>query len=525
MKQQLVLLVLIVLLGSSLRLFFPFLHPPSPNWDEVSLGYNAYSVLYTGRDEWGEIFPSIFRAYGDYKLPVYVYSLAPFIQLFGLNEITVRFPSVISGIGLIIIAYILSLHLFRRRDLGLLAAFLVATQPWNLFLSRVGVEANLSLFLIALGITLLLKKKVFLAILFIGLSAWTYNSARVFAPLFLIFYYFLHRSTFRLTLPRLLLFSLLFIPMFIQLANPAGTARFNWVNLVDSGAIAQIIESRNASSLPSPISRLLYNRPVYFLQKFIPNYLNHFSPHFLFLKGGSQYQFNIPDTGLFNLVSLPLFYLGLLRLIVSPHPGRKLILLWLLLAPIAGSITRDSPHTLRALVMSVPVVMSIVYGYSWATSRFSRLKYVYLILLVIGLGYYLTKSVPNYLVNYAWSWQYGYRQAISYLKADYLEYDQIIITKKYGEPHEFVLFYWPWPPGEFTTDPHLSRYFRSDWYWVDAFAKFRFVNDWELADYVGQLPPGQKYLILAGPEYLPFGQTLRQINYPNNQPAFIIKSI
>jgi len=60
--------------------------PPSLYWDEASIGYNAYSIAETGKDEWGESFPLHFRAFGEFKLPVYIYSVVPFVKIFGLNE-------------------------------------------------------------------------------------------------------------------------------------------------------------------------------------------------------------------------------------------------------------------------------------------------------------------------------------------------------------------------------------------------------------------------------------------------------
>src|SRR3990167_4417424 len=68
--------------------------PLSLSWDEVSLGYNAYSILKTGRDEHAKWFPlAAFEAYGDYKPPLYIYASVPFIKVFDLNELAVRLPS------------------------------------------------------------------------------------------------------------------------------------------------------------------------------------------------------------------------------------------------------------------------------------------------------------------------------------------------------------------------------------------------------------------------------------------------
>ncbi|MBI2008486.1 hypothetical protein HYS82_02410, partial [Candidatus Amesbacteria bacterium] len=137
-------LFLILISGFALRIAFISDFPPSLNWDEVSLGYNAYSLLKTGRDEWGIALPTIFRAFGDFKLPGYIYADVPFVSVLGLNPLSVRLPSIIAGTLLIILIYLLSRKLSAP---PLLASLLAAISPWSLFLSRVAVEANLGIFL------------------------------------------------------------------------------------------------------------------------------------------------------------------------------------------------------------------------------------------------------------------------------------------------------------------------------------------------------------------------------------------
>ena len=222
-------LLLIVAAGFALRLAAINLIPPSLNWDEVSLGYNAYSLLKTGRDEWGTVLPTIFRAYGDYKLPIYIYlaTLSPFF---------VRLPSIIFGTLLIVIAYLLG----RRMSspfVGLTAALLVAISPWTWWISRIALEANVGALLIAIGVYCLLSRKLSLGILFLGLSVWAYNSARVFSPLFLIFFLIINRRRIRLSTMNYLLITILFTPMFLQLLMPSGQARLNWLTILDSGQL------------------------------------------------------------------------------------------------------------------------------------------------------------------------------------------------------------------------------------------------------------------------------------------------
>ncbi len=96
---------ILVFLTLLLRLFLITKSPARLTHDEMSLGYNAYSVLKTGKDEWGHKLPLIFRAFGDYKLPAYIYSAIPFIATFGLNDFSVKLPSILSGILIVIFIY------------------------------------------------------------------------------------------------------------------------------------------------------------------------------------------------------------------------------------------------------------------------------------------------------------------------------------------------------------------------------------------------------------------------------------
>jgi 4-amino-4-deoxy-L-arabinose transferase-like glycosyltransferase len=101
-------LALIILFFLIMRLYKISEIPPSVYWDEASIGYNAYSILQTGKDEWGEAFPIHFRAFGEFKLPIYIYSIVPFVKLFGLNELSVRVPAVLFSLGTVILTYLLA---------------------------------------------------------------------------------------------------------------------------------------------------------------------------------------------------------------------------------------------------------------------------------------------------------------------------------------------------------------------------------------------------------------------------------
>src|SRR3990167_5685800 len=157
-KKEIITLLAIIILAVVLRFYRLGTTPPSLYWDEASLGYNAYSILETGRDEHGEFLPiTRFKAFGDYKPPGYIYASVPSIALFGLNEFAVRFPSAFSGILTVILAYLIAKKLFEKEAIALLTSFLLAISPWHLQFSRGAFEANLGLFFSTLGIWLFLK--------------------------------------------------------------------------------------------------------------------------------------------------------------------------------------------------------------------------------------------------------------------------------------------------------------------------------------------------------------------------------
>jgi 4-amino-4-deoxy-L-arabinose transferase-like glycosyltransferase len=89
-----IILFCIVLIAAFFRFFQLGINPPSLTWDEVALGYNAYSLGLDGKDEFGQFLPTAFiESFGDYKPPMYAYLDIIPIKIFGLTDFAVRFPS------------------------------------------------------------------------------------------------------------------------------------------------------------------------------------------------------------------------------------------------------------------------------------------------------------------------------------------------------------------------------------------------------------------------------------------------
>ncbi|HWA52031.1 MAG TPA: glycosyltransferase family 39 protein [Patescibacteria group bacterium] len=499
-------LIIIVLFGAFLRFTSLNQMPPALNWDEISHGYNAYSILKTGKDQWGQLFPiANFRAYGDYPLPLNLYLTIPFEIVFGLSQTSIRLPQALLGTLTIVSVYFLAEGISKNKKISLLAAFLTAIDPWFLFPSRAVFQSNLSVFFLITALSFFFnreKNKWFIVFthLCLGLTLYSYHSTRIFTPILIVILLFIYKEEFinhlknifkkREILISCLLFMIFFLPLPFILLSPSARARSGVVFIIDQGAVNNINNLRNSST--SPFRKLIYNKVTYFTVTFAKNYVNYFSPQFLFTNGGTQYQFSVPNQGILYLVTLPFLYFGFFILIVRAFRNRDylFLLLWLLLAPIPAAITVDASAVIRATTMlPIPEIL-IAIGFYEFINKFKKYEFIlsfgFIIVLLFSLENYLNIYANSYRTNYSWAWQYGYEQAVDYVKANYHNYDQIITTKAYGEPHEFFLFYLQYDPQKYLSDPNKITFYQSNWYWVDHFDKFWFVNDWQVTQFANK---------------------------------------
>jgi len=142
MKHSL-LIIAIISLAAILRFYSLGSNPPSLDWDEVSLAYNAYSIIRTGADEYGNDFPLLsIRSFNDYKPPMYVYSLIPSLLVFGKTDFAVRFPSALAGTLTVLVTYFLAKELFKNTKIAILSALFLAISPWHLQFSRIAFDSG-----------------------------------------------------------------------------------------------------------------------------------------------------------------------------------------------------------------------------------------------------------------------------------------------------------------------------------------------------------------------------------------------
>lgn len=444
MKKKVILaLLLIITFASVLRLYRFTSNPPGLYWDEAAIGYNAYSLLKTGRDEWGTPHPILFRSFDDYKAPLYIYLTVPFVKVFGLNEIAVRLPSVSFGILTVLTAFLLGLEISKSFFSGgkktsfqvaLLSSLFIAISPWHLQFSRTGFEASVSLAFVCLGTWLFLRWQrlndyslIPAALAFVA-SIYTYHSARVFTPLFLV------------------VLGMIFIKVLWQRKNTVILALI-------VGAIAL------SPFLPTYFSKEgrarfagenVLHEPGNVFENIQNNYLANLSADFLFFKGDQAGRHSVKKMGEFYLWQLPLFLTGIYLLLSKKNKAGLLLGSWALLGAVPPALTSVSPHAVRALMMVMPVSLICVLGaipllQKIRKSRFEKLILVgFSLVFVYYFALYLELYQIQYPKAYAVDWQDGAKSAVKIVERIEDNYDAIYLYQELHYIH--LLFYKKYDP-------------------------------------------------------------------------------
>lgn len=531
-----ILLVLVVIVTFFLRAFQVVNNPPSLSWDEVSIGYNAYSILKTGRDEHGKILPlDAFAAYGDYKPPIPIYLTVPFVALFGLNELAVRLPAVIFGTLTVLLTYFLVKELFKKSLLTshflLLTSFLLAISPWHINLSRAGFEATIALFFVVLGAYLVLKARTIPKLWIVAwlpyvASMYTFNSARYFSVIFglgLIVFSFqeIRRNIKRFTIG-VILSLILLTPLLPHLFSKESRLRFTEVNIFTDSSVVNTANERIEREGGSILAKIVNNRRVGFARSYMIHFLDTFEPWFLFVKGDGNPKFSVQDVGQLYLIEAPFLVIGILALFLTDPRIAGLLLFWIIAAIIPAATARETPHALR-LLNSLPVwQIFVAYGIYFSMSKAKSQKSIVLVnasclllivLYLLSFAYYLHSYYRHYPNEFSAEWQYGYKQALEGIGPIQSKYDRIVITESIGRPYMYTLFYTKTDPHELFRTKDAS-FDAAGFYHVYGFSKYRFG---------GALPDTIPDKTLYVWDALPQGVTLlKTIHLLNGNPVLYI---
>jgi len=470
-KIILVLLLGIVLLGVFLRFNALSTNPPSLNWDEVAFGYNAHSILETGKDEFGKSYPLYFRSLDDYKLPVYVYMTVLSEQIFGYDNFAVRFPSALFGSLTIILFFFLTEELVRNKYIALLAALLLAILPWHIQFSRMAAEANVGLFFFFAGLLCFLysiKKKFWLlpiSIIFFALSQYTYLTFRFLVPLlgaFLVLLYRkeLFRKNFYIALSCILviLFGIWLGFDIYSNRNTSRTSGIAAVTPLSSQYQQDIKELVYDGSLNINIPRKLFHDSHIFstIDILTSGYLSHFSPEFLFFNAGQSRHYT-PMFGVLYLWMVPFLLVGLYFMTKLAQKTVLLICALLIGAPLPAAFAFDVPNAIRTVALIYPFCIIAAIGI-YELGKLLRKKniiFVFLYCIVISVtilisfAHFYHQNTVHLPQERSEDWQYGRKEMTVYILQHQNEYKKIIISTKLEWPNIFYLYYSKYDPKKY----------------------------------------------------------------------------
>ena len=426
-------LAAILILAAFLRLWQLGSVPPSASMDEASIGWNAYSVLKTGGDEYGQ-FPIISqRGYDDWRRSTYLFLTIPFIALFDLQVIAVRLPAAILSILTVLATYHIVLLLFRSKQVATLAALLLAISPWHIYISRLGHESNAYLSFFVFGVLFFLKDRLLFAILFFTLSMISYYAGQVLIPLFGLGILIIYRSKLKKMLVPILVSLPFLVPIFWSIFSPQALVRFQGTSAFD-----------------------VRQKKITNVKIFMNNYVSHFKPTWLFTNSGSE-SFKIPNLGLLNVWELPLTLIGILALLLSRDVdprAKKLIFLWFFLAPLPASIATQAPHAMRSYAFLPTWQIFTAFGLVWVASKLN----IHWIILTGTLVFVSLRTViPNYFFVFpkeqSDSFHYALSKALPYVHARESNYQKIVFSNKDNlyQSYMLYLYYSRFDPLEYRT--------------------------------------------------------------------------
>lgn len=462
---------LLLIFAFAVRIFNLHQAPSRLTHDEMSIGYNAFSMLKTGQDEWGRAWPLTFEAFGDHKLPGYIYASMPTIALFGLNVLGLKLPSILAGISAVWLVYLITKKLTQNDLPSFLAAFAMAFNPWSIHLSRMAFESNLAMAFFLGGLYFSLsffdqksnKFNFIFAGLFFALSIYTYIAFRLIIVLTLIaLAFFSYRKQIKLNKFFYLILSLglFLLPLTPQLFGTSNTARFSQVSVfADEGIAAKVTEQRNFCFLQQPTllnkpCKILFNRYTYLAQKIATNYLDFILPTFLFLEGDELEYLNDPDFAQFLIIFLPFYFVGLTSLWQIKKSSGRFIIAIFFITPIASALV-GPPQIVRGSAL-LPLVSVIIGLGLYATfENFKNHRLFRPFALLISLLFLF--SFGQYFISYNYVYAAKYenyiypldQRIVEFIDQQENKYEKIYFSSHFPDAHILLAFYQKIDPSEY----------------------------------------------------------------------------
>lgn len=410
-----IILIVGILILSAL-IYFVNLDQMPLGIDEVSPGYNAYSLLQTGKDEYGKKLPISFRYGGTYSPPLYTYLTVPMIAFFGLNITAVRMVSALSAIGSILVLYFIlkNLRIIGSKFVLYFGLLIFTITPWLMIYGRSGYEASLPFlfFEIATLLTWIgLKKPKYLMIAIIvwSLSIYSSYTNKILAPLSILgIMVFFKDIVFDKSYRKFLLIGAI-LALAIQIPNLFLIFTKSFIVKSSISFSENILYQYSQSNFLFPGFIVL---PYLYVREFCSQYLTYFSLRSLFWDGDPLLFRSVPGLSVFySWMSIP-YLVGLFQLCKNCSKlNYRFILFITIVSPIPAAFTKDPFWTYRAIPLLLPISTIILIGINRLFYlRIPFFKFLCLALLFISAIYLWQGFFVLLPYERAKDWQFGYAQ-------------------------------------------------------------------------------------------------------------------
>lgn len=453
-----VLIVLIVAIGLFLRVYKLPEIPVGLHGDEASIGYNAYSLLKTARDQDGNFLPLAFDQFGNFRAPGYQYIDVPFVALLGLNAFAVRLPAAIFGSFTIVVFYFFLLAFFEKKSMALLGSFLLAILPWHINISRAGSEAVIASFFVILGIYLIYKDTFIWGFVSFLISFFFYHAAGPFVLVFLPILLVLSKKN---RLGSWVVYIALIIGFVVFLTAGSGKGRVSQVSLLNiPGGIRELIQSMDEDGQQNPLlTRFFHNKAYFYGRIFLTFFSQHLSGDFLFVNNGEPVRYRLNWVGNLYLIEAPFLIFGFAVLLTEGIKKKKYFLLlpliWLVVGVVPAALTwEDLPNVLRSNLMIPALIMIISFGFYEAFALTKGLtRSVFMGICVFLLFQNTAVFLHNYFyhakIHEPWFRSAAEEDVVFTAAALSKEYKEVVMTTERNNNLIFHLFYLKFDPAQF----------------------------------------------------------------------------
>jgi len=465
MKRNFVALLLsILIIGCILRFYNLDTIPHSLDRDEAFLGYNAFSLIHTGRDMTGNLLPLHLESF-LYTPAGYSYISTIPVLLFGLSAFSVRFASAFFGAITPIIFVLFLLELFQGSGkkyfniylASLLGGFFIVFSPWNILLSRTASVSTVVSFLIVLGLYLFLKARngskwiLILSYLCFFSSLLFYIAPYSVLPFLIpLIFYFSRKNLKDSKIVHIAGFSLIMGLIIFTFLSPTLSLRARSLSITNYPEVQlkldQLIREDGTHNSHVFLTRVFHNKAVAYPEEFLKNYFSHFSYDFLFNGQFYPNRYVFLGAQLFYFVDILFLLIGVIFIFRNRIKAGYFLLGWVIIMPLGSAMSSyDIPNMQRILAMSLPISGISAMGLSYALTALSgRVQKV----IGVALGAVYLYFILSFLHSYYSPWlrNDGYRSLVAKISNYQDEYKKVVITNRESAPAIFVLFYEKYDP-------------------------------------------------------------------------------